>query len=214
MNEDNSWIDLESFDCPHIFVPGNHDHPSVYTNEEPRLLSSLEEKSTNLHNRCVKIADHLWMVGFGGSIPRYHLDGSISKPGYPYESTDMEKDSILKILDLIPEEDYVILLTHCPPDNVGSGVMYKDKYANQVFKLGSPSMCHQIFEAQRTVCYRILAYYPLASSIPEYPWTCSSQSWNELVSQHRGRLLHCKSWKYIVILSLSNHFIEVENMQG
>ena len=63
----------------------------------------------------------------------------------------MEEDTILKLLDLIPEEDYVILLTHCPPDNVGSGIMFKDKYANQIYKLGSQSMCKQIFEAQRTV---------------------------------------------------------------
>ena len=70
----------------------------------------------------------------------------------------MEEDSILKILDLIPEEDYVILLTHCPPDNAGSSIMYLDKYDHEVYKLGSKSMCKQIFEAQKTVCCRLLAY--------------------------------------------------------
>lgn len=132
-------------------MPGNHDHPSVYSNDQPCVLPELTEKTTNMHNRCVKIADHLWIIGFGGSTPRYTLDGQLSKPGYPYVDRDMESDTIFKLLDLIPEEDQVILMTHCPPDNVGSGFVFRDKYSDQVYKLGSPSLCNQIVEAQKTV---------------------------------------------------------------
>lgn len=83
----------------------------------PEILTELD-KTTNLHNYCYQIQLHLWIVGFGGSVPVTLADGTVRKnSSYPF-TADM-KDEVLRLFSLIPKGDSVILLTHCPPTTIG-----------------------------------------------------------------------------------------------
>ena len=134
---------LESFEIPHIYIPGNHDPIETYSCSVPSVLAKITELSTNLHNHCVKLADHLWLAGFGGSTPKLTEDGSLFGPGFPFKFEDM-KQEITELISLIPKHDQVILMTHSPPAHVGSCTIDQDGRAGMVFSLGSQSMYDQI----------------------------------------------------------------------
>lgn len=140
---DRLLLALESFGIPHIYIPGNHDPVETYSPSVPSILPEIAKPSTNLHNHCVKLADHLWLAGFGGSIPRMNEDGSINKSGYPYIYEDM-KQEITELISLIPKHDQVILMTHNPPAHVGSSTVDQDYSSGKVYLLGSQSMYDQI----------------------------------------------------------------------
>ena len=141
--------EMEKFSPYHLFVPGNHDPAEMYDCKTPSILPKLETGTTNMHNHCVKLADHLWLVGFGGSVPRRLRSGAIDRNGYPFETTDMGNE-ITSLFSLIPKGDQVILMTHCPPDNVGSSFVDED-HPDAVFYLGSTSMYNQVCELMRDV---------------------------------------------------------------
>ena len=136
-------VALESFGLPHIYVPGNHDPEEAYSHSVPSILPKITQPSTNLHNYCLKLDDHLWLAGFGGSTPKLNEDGIQYGPGYPFVSEDM-KQEIIELISLIPKNDQVILITHCPPAHVGSSTVDQDLEAGIVFYLGSQSMYDQI----------------------------------------------------------------------
>ena len=110
-------VEMGSYGIPHLFVPGNHDPSFSYAHQTPEILTELD-KTTNLHNYCYQIQPHLWIVGFGGSVPVTLADGTVRKnSSYPF-TADM-KDEVLRLFSLIPKGDSVILLTHCPPTTIG-----------------------------------------------------------------------------------------------
>ena len=75
-----------------LYIPGNHDPKSLYSQEPPQLT----EKSKNLHMKNVKIGDNLLVLGLGGSISNVATDekdyhkykiadyNNIVWKGYPY----------------------------------------------------------------------------------------------------------------------------------
>lgn len=112
--------------------------------------------SINVHGRCVRLADGLALVGFGGAVPAYR-DGTVCWPGappgarpdaamcaptrpahtarragFPYteEETAGHLDRLLHALPPAaddhsldyapPEEDSVLLMTHCGPHGLGA----------------------------------------------------------------------------------------------
>ena len=146
----SSHVALESFEIPHIYIPGNHDPIETYSRSVPSVLAKITELSTNLHNHCVKLADHLWLAGFGGSTPKLTEDGSLFGPGFPFKFEDM-KQEITELISLIPKHDQVILMTHSPPAHVGSCTIDQDGRAGMVFSLGSQSMYDQITSLMQDV---------------------------------------------------------------
>lgn len=75
---------MGSYGIPHLFVPGNHDPSFSYAHQTPEILTELD-KTTNLHNYCYQIQLHLWIVGFGGSVPVTLADGTVRKnSSYPF----------------------------------------------------------------------------------------------------------------------------------
>lgn len=115
----SSAVEMGSYGIPHLFVPGNHDPPFSYAHQNPEILTELSP-TTNLHNYCYQIQPHLWIVGFGGSVPVRLADGTVrKKSSYPF-TTDM-KEEVSQLFSLIPKGDSVILLTHCPPATIGLG---------------------------------------------------------------------------------------------
>ena len=140
---------MEKFAPYHLFVPGNHDPAEMYDCKTPSVLPKLEVGTTNMHNHCVKLADHLWLVGFGGSVPRTLATGVANRDGYPFEKTDMG-DEITSLISLIPKGDQVILMTHCPPDHVGSSFVDED-HTDAVYYIGSASMYNQVCALMRDV---------------------------------------------------------------
>ncbi len=85
-----------AFDCPLVFVPGNHDLP-----EPPPTL-----KGTNADRRTVEV-EGLTIAGFGGAGP--------AQFGFPYEWTEAEAESALRELDHVTD----IALFHAPPSDTG-----------------------------------------------------------------------------------------------
>ena len=59
-------------------------------------------------------------------------------------------NEISSLFSFIPKGDQVILMTHCPPENVGSSFVDED-HANVVYYLGSSSMYHQVCELMKDV---------------------------------------------------------------
>uniref|UniRef100_A0A7S1C9Z9 Calcineurin-like phosphoesterase domain-containing protein n=1 Tax=Bicosoecida sp. CB-2014 TaxID=1486930 RepID=A0A7S1C9Z9_9STRA len=76
---------LEDILCRVVYVPGNHDPVSMCDLESPPQLTS---HSTSAHNRAVRIAPGLSVVGFGGSVPAYQ-DGKQRWLGFPYTEDHM-----------------------------------------------------------------------------------------------------------------------------
>ena len=108
---------MEEYKIPHFYVPGNHD-PFVEYSQKTSVVDSIPSTSLNIHKRCVQILPHLWIVGCGGSVPTTMNDGKLYSEGYPYCLNDME-EGIAECLQLIPENDHVIILTHTPPAHIG-----------------------------------------------------------------------------------------------
>ena len=107
---------MGSYGIPHLFVPGNHDPAFTYAREAPELLHTIAG-TVNMHNCCYQLLPHLWIVGFGGSVPVRLADGTPYKSSYPF-TTDME-DEVSRLMALVPKGDSIILLTHCPPSKIG-----------------------------------------------------------------------------------------------
>ena len=71
---------LESFGCPVLYIPGNHDCLCQFENK------SLTDRSISLHKRQHKLADGLVLIGFGGSLPAFERAGEMVWEGYPFRS--------------------------------------------------------------------------------------------------------------------------------
>lgn len=107
---------MGSYGIPHLFVPGNHDPSFSYAHQTPEILTELD-KTTNLHNYCYQIQLHLWIVGFGGSVPVTLADGTVRKnSSYPF-TADMKDEVLAPLLshsegrqrdsvDALPADDY------------------------------------------------------------------------------------------------------------
>ncbi len=55
------------------FIPGNHDPLEHYSPEH-----SISAQIVSVHERRIKLAENLEVVGFGGSVPGY-LDSGTTK---------------------------------------------------------------------------------------------------------------------------------------
>jgi Icc-related predicted phosphoesterase len=87
---------LENMSLNVIYLGGNHDPKSLFDSEK---LPSLTMRSTNLHKKYKKLANDLYLVGLGGSVPaitsQHYVDDKDFIPyidvkdeiiwqGYPY----------------------------------------------------------------------------------------------------------------------------------
>ena len=129
------FLEIENI-APIIWVPGNHDAYSFFTN----YFEEISSKSQNIHKKFKKIANNLYIVGLGGStpilaggkwnkdfIPFQDMDFSqINYPGYPYnadsndyiESDKMLLDDLNEVLNegkKTWENSQLIFLTHTGP---------------------------------------------------------------------------------------------------
>lgn len=67
-----------------IYIPGNHDTPSMFAENPPKFT----EKSINLHNRGLQIASDLYLFGLGGSTTNPYSE---EKDYFTYKIDDYSK---------------------------------------------------------------------------------------------------------------------------
>lgn len=139
-----------------LYIPGNHDPKSLYSQEPPQLT----EKSKNLHMKNVKIGDNLLVLGLGGSISNVATDekdyhkykiadyNNIVWKGYPYIN-DKDKPDFFKCEELLntdieaafnslPQDNsQVILISHSGPFSSPSSTSIEN---NTVIYSGSISI--------------------------------------------------------------------------
>ena len=79
-----------------LFVPGNHDPPSFYTNQE-------FNSATNLHKKKEIMQNGFIIGGLGGSISsNYIKTGQLAWSGYPNSEESVENDiNVFEKLDLL-----------------------------------------------------------------------------------------------------------------
>jgi Icc-related predicted phosphoesterase len=107
---------LENMCLNVIYIPGNHDPKSLFHWKD---VPSLTIRSVNVHKRFLKVANDLYIIGLGGSIPNFPatdevnsekfvpFESDISKKvlweGYPY--ADQYPDSNFFLSDQMFEKD-------------------------------------------------------------------------------------------------------------
>ena len=117
-----------------IYIPGNHDTPSMYDENPPQFT----EKSKNLHNRGLQLASDLYLFGLGGSTTNpyseekdyftYKIDdySKVGFRGWPWtkdykkpifeEGEKLFGEALDKLQTKFPEDNSkIILLTHEGP---------------------------------------------------------------------------------------------------
>lgn len=109
-NISNELLYLEFFSVPILYIPGNHDAPSLFS-EKPTLT----QHSVNIHGTAYKLAEGLQIVGFGGSLPGYNKDKQIWA-GWPFKS-DVELATKFKEIaqSQLNSSTQTILATHVGP---------------------------------------------------------------------------------------------------
>ena len=132
--------------CPNVFyIPGNHDPPDLFNNNDIRVPSlikkgpddsneekQLKENCTNVHGKIVNIAKGLKLVGYGGS-----KDNLVKKDGevidtiweaYPYKDEEDYSVGLKSLFSKLSHEysltkDFqVIVMTHIGPHNSPSAI--------------------------------------------------------------------------------------------
>ena len=109
-NISNELLYLEFFSVPILYIPGNHDAPSLFT-ERPTLT----QHSTNIHGRAFKLAEGLQIVGFGGSLPGY-IGEKQHWRGWPFKSDEELAANFKEIAQgHLNSATQTILATHVGP---------------------------------------------------------------------------------------------------
>lgn len=140
---------LERLSNEVLYIAGNHDPASFYTNQSIRL----SDDSHYLHKKYYKLDDDLYIAGIGGSVMAV-VDGTKEKvwDGYPYNQQDnLESDSafkndVIETLELIKADPdankkKMVLLTHNGPQN---NTTTKSTHSNKVVQSGSAELCNII----------------------------------------------------------------------
>ena len=95
-----SFLSFLEFFCSKIYyVPGNHDPPTMFSDDEVTAsYRSLTPFSHNIHKQIKSLSKGLSIVGIGGSIPATKTDFKTGSQefvwsSYPYlRDSDMETD--------------------------------------------------------------------------------------------------------------------------
>ena len=128
---------LEFFSVPILYIPGNHDSPTLFTNDS----FSLTPYSTNIHLKNYMIAEDLQIVGLGGSLPGYiaNQDGIMIQvwESYPYDEKSFEADLNPLIKKFCKKELQTILVTHNGPSISSTTVDISEFHLEQPVQSGS-----------------------------------------------------------------------------
>lgn len=103
-------LKLESLSVPVLYIPGNHDAPSLYTDKP-----TLTKQSVNIQGKAYKLAEGIQIVGFGGSVPGY-IKGKEHWPGWPYKSEEEYATKFKEIAQIhLNYTTQTLLATHVGP---------------------------------------------------------------------------------------------------
>jgi len=115
---------LENIQCRVAYVPGHHDPPTTRVKDSP--LPRLTSNSCNLHNRCLRVADDLVLLGFDHQQnPMAKLESYIKAEVSLQPETESELQQRLMYLtsklgqDFVMPGDSVIVLSHCTMNGLG-----------------------------------------------------------------------------------------------
>lgn len=131
-----------------IIIPGNHDH-SVFFNDFNCLAG------INLHQKRVQLADGLYIIGQGGSLPAYDIETKeIAFGGFPYNNeAEFDKDfqCVLKLEKEIADNAQFIHMSHVGPSISSTSVINE---ANGLkIKSGSDSVNVLLEEYQKQMVF-------------------------------------------------------------
>lgn len=103
----------------------------------------MTESTVNIHNRVIKIADDLYIAGFGGSVSSVDRMKNVIWAGYPKVKGDLDVSGLKKAIRQLPKTSSVwkytysymklIIMTHTPPMIAPSSIMYTDKLDKKIY---------------------------------------------------------------------------------
>jgi len=145
---------LEFFSVPIIYLPGNHDATSLFSDQPPQLT----QYSTNLHQKNLVIGDGLQLLGLGGSLPGYIFDTEGKKTelwkAYPYDEVNFEADMMPMLQKYTSPDLETLLLTH-------NGPWFSGTTLDTTFDVNSPvyAGCEYLSKVLKDPSWRIVANF-------------------------------------------------------
>ena len=114
---------LENLSLNIIYIGGNNDTPTIFKSPYP----SLTLRSINLHKNFHKLAEDLYLIGFGGNIP-------IDKLNNPLEKTFLSFHEYIKENNRNKKFQTIFLNNDCSYENNKSANNNKDKINKNIIK--------------------------------------------------------------------------------
>ena len=118
---------LEYYNAPIIYIPGNHDPIGMFTTGDLKIT----EKSILVQNKSLLIAENLQVVGSGGSLPSYFekdFKFDLNFDCFPYSNEEELGKDLNAVLEKHCNPDVqTLLLTHTGPFLSSTTIIYREK---------------------------------------------------------------------------------------
>lgn len=148
---------LESIQSKVIYIPGNHDHSSLFAPLDKR--PHLTVFSRNIHAASIRVAHDLVICGFGGSCPATK-DAQECWSGVPFASQATFSEAFAAAVTNwnkeIKPDDSILLVTHVGPLCSCTAIVHDFSPSPEIFT-GAASISQHIQQLQKTKTRQLLA---------------------------------------------------------